>query len=785
MELKDYLGIMKRRFHIFAAVAILVMVAYFIMLFAEKEVFTAKASVILRLRQDLEDYATIRGSTYRSPWIMSISTRRAQLTSRNVALHAAMAITAGRQIDTPFNDFDAISKFMLEHNYISRIAPLVQAEFLTTKGKAELEPLARAIQSAVTISHPEERVLIVDVIARSTSQETAILYANAVAKAGEWLSEIEASADIYNAMAEERRDITGILLREDVVPLEMLKKLAMKAGLEIGPDESYHEISFKLLQSLDYNSGDVELLVDEIVRMKEEEMLALREKIDYLEPADCIKQMVKEISELEQQHRLAEEKVRKIDERIWSILRERVHRNVRYADISEIPGPLSERTSAIEEKLVQAKVRLAELQKRYTEHHPEIANTISLIDTLEKELRAEVERSAFADIQDLIHARSMTNVEALQLEQRKKEMMAKHRDVHELGRQYFRMQAIYDNIKRRTSAFIDDMNILRGMVPFEAGYIKFHEPATIENVISQPKRAAGAFWFFIIIALLAGTACSYFTEYLDTTIRTEYDVRRHSNIPVLAIIPQIKEEVLLTRAALRTPITETFTAIATLIYQKLKEENIRSLLITSTMPREGKTTVAINLAVAFANKHVRTILVDADLRIPQIHHKLAIDNSVGLSSLLRNFTTSDVISQQSPRFEEIRSLLERGMSDVKIPNLLILPGGPSVAESSILLQSPIMKHIKMLLDERSDLVIYDSPPLSTVSDALLLSSITDACILVVGAGFINRKQLAWTKHLLTQVQSNILGAVLNRSAFSGGFEYYYYDHRGRYVRQSL
>ena len=227
-----------------------------------------------------------------------------------------------------------------------------------------------------------------------------------------------------------------------------------------------------------------------------------------------------------------------------------------------------------------------------------------------------------------------------------------------------------------------------------------------------------------------------------------------------------KLEELITIENPKSPVSESYRTLRTNIMFSSLDKKVQTIMVTSSGPEEGKTTVASNLAVIMAQSGKKTIIIDCDLRKPRLHKVFKASNLKGLSNyLIGEVTIADVVKQ------------------TPIENLQLLPSGVKPPNPAELLGSAKMKSFVESLKQYYDYIILDTPPVVIVTDAQLVAQYADGCLLVVAAGEVDRDAPIKAKELLVKVNAKILGVVLNKVDDTGKGRYkyyyhYYYDEQG-------
>jgi succinoglycan biosynthesis transport protein ExoP len=263
---------------------------------------------------------------------------------------------------------------------------------------------------------------------------------------------------------------------------------------------------------------------------------------------------------------------------------------------------------------------------------------------------------------------------------------------------------------------------------------------------------------------------AFFTDYLDNTVKTPDDVEKTILLPALGLVPNYPKGTDHGVRPLVSPmdkksssLLESYRAIGTYIQFASPERPPKVMLITSAKRSEGKTTTSVNLATILATSQGRGIIIDGDLRKPAVHKVFEVDNSIGLTAFLTGHTDFD------------NGLIQ----ETKVPNLDVITAGIIPPNPSQLLDSSRMRELINALVPLYSFIIIDAPPVLGLSDTLILSTMAEGVILVVRAGDTAKDSVIQAKKLLKNVNSKILGVVLNgvrESDLKYGSYYYYYSY---------
>ncbi|HBB95706.1 MAG TPA: hypothetical protein DC054_09980 [Blastocatellia bacterium] len=316
----------------------------------------------------------------------------------------------------------------------------------------------------------------------------------------------------------------------------------------------------------------------------------------------------------------------------------------------------------------------------------------------------------------------------------------------------------------------------------------------VDYAIAGKKPVAPRRVLTVALAFLFSIGCgiglAFIIEYLDDSVRSMEDVENLLRLPAIALIPQVgtvkpkrnlaasgkkgalvssngsgSGEVLLTNIEKRSPVAEAYRHLRTSILLSTAGRPPRTLLITSSVPSEGKTTTAVNTAISLAQTGAKVLIIDADMRRPRLHSIFNLSNDSGLSALLsREASEAEIIS---------------AIQHDEASGLSVLTAGPVPPNPAELVGSEQMLKLLSVVADNFAHIVVDSPPIAAFTDGVLIAAIVDAVLLVVHSGKSSRKIVGRARKLLQDVGARIIGVVLNKVPSTGSNSYYYsgyYQH---------
>jgi len=222
-------------------------------------------------------------------------------------------------------------------------------------------------------------------------------------------------------------------------------------------------------------------------------------------------------------------------------------------------------------------------------------------------------------------------------------------------------------------------------------------------------------------------------------------------------MPEDRSSALITITHPRSPVSEAFRTLRTNLEFTSLDKPLRSMVVTSASPEEGKSTTLANLAVTIAQAGKRVLLVDCDLRRPSLHQIFNARPTPGFTDMMRD----DALMNQPP------------LQETMVPNLWLLTSGTIPPNPAELIASRRMSEVIAALQQHADIVLFDAPPVIAVTDAAVLSSKVDAVLLVISAGKTKRDHAKKAKALLEKVNAHLIGTVLNNVKGEAALYQYY------------
>lgn len=406
---------------------------------------------------------------------------------------------------------------------------------------------------------------------------------------------------------------------------------------------------------------------------------------------------------------------------------------------------------------------IIEMSKKFGEKHPQMVRLKEDLRAVRDKIASEVKRAIQAIKNDYELAKAKEASLRHQFAQGKGEALALSEKAIQYGvlkREVESNQQMYEALLKR----VKETSIIEEVRPFNISII---DRAEIPRSPVKPRKFLNIL-LSIIVGIFGGVGIAFFLEYLDDTFKTPDDVEEKLSVPLLGVIPlmngselQDKKLELMAYLDQNSVISEAYRSLRTSILLS-SVEPIKSIVVTSPLEDEGKTTTAVNLAVSLAQLDKMVLLVDADLKKPKLHAIFGVDNSTGLSSFLTRQVIKEITRESG------------------VTNLSLITSGPIPPNSSELLSSKRMKEFIDLASEKFDVIVFDSAPLVTVTDASILSTLVDGTVIVVRAGKTTFDVAKRGVKLLRDINSRILGTVLNGLDTKGeGYEYlypYYYSY---------
>jgi exopolysaccharide transport family protein len=471
--------------------------------------------------------------------------------------------------------------------------------------------------------------------------------------------------------------------------------------------------------------------------------------------------------------------------------RESVYRLIQSGDADTIsaasgaaePGSSLQTASALLEALrtkqSDLKIQAAELNTQFGPSYPKLAQLNNQLKEIDAQIQVELKKIAEKYRGQYLAALQRENMLRDALEKQKQEANKLNESAIEyslLKRDVETNRQLYEGLLQK----LKEAGVSAGLRSNNSRVVNGAREPTSPVEPNIPRNLA----FAVLLGLTSGIGLAFLLESMDNTVRTTEQAQIISGLPALGMIPlgsrtaldsaspkrmviaSSKEAVeLITQVRPQSQMAESYRALRTSLLLSNIGAPPRVIMVTSALPQEGKTTTSINCAVVLAQKGVRVLLIDADLRRPSIHKTLGVGPRSGLSNVLTGSATLDQAITRSPL----------------LPNLAILPAGTPPPNPAELLASANMGDMLAQLRQQYDHVVIDTPPTLSVTDAVVLSARADAIVLVIRSGKTTRQALRRSRDLLLQVNAKVSGVLLNAVDLNSPDYYYYYEYQGKYA----
>lgn len=409
--------------------------------------------------------------------------------------------------------------------------------------------------------------------------------------------------------------------------------------------------------------------------------------------------------------------------------------------------PNSPQVEQIQAQLDAARARLTKTPEKITNYSKVINPAVQTYDDKVTEARATYNAAQAALVE--VHAKAVAAREDV------KGFNNNERKIDNLQQEIDRRKGIIDSLSKNLEAL-------------QLKQYATHDPVSVISPTQAAVQIAPRYFvnlvLSVLLGLVLGIAFAMLQEYLDDRVNAPDEARSIMGVPALGYVPLISGEGSRLIADLRGGSTlESYRVLRSNVQFATVDESVCSVMVTSTNPGEGKSTTAVNLAIAMALDGKRVILVDADLRLPTVHEKLGLSQQPGMTTVLLG-----------------RRSLEEALQSTSVEGLRVLTAGSLPPNPAEILNSLSMRQLHEELKEMADIVIFDAPPCLATADAQVISSFADGVLYVMQLGSTKKSPVRHATEMLRQAHANLLGVVFNKIDLSSSKDNYYYSYSTYY-----
>ena len=469
--------------------------------------------------------------------------------------------------------------------------------------------------------------------------------------------------------------------------------------------------------------------------------------------------------------------------------KEAVYRQTQSDDPDQVASAIIAQTSAggttssglldkLREQQANLRIQIADLSTQLGPSYPKVAQLNSQLKEIDRQLQSETNKAV-----DHLKGQYMA---ALQRENMLRDSFEKQKQeankLNESAIEYSILKRDLDSNRTLYEGLLEKLKEAGVTAGLRSNNFRIIDAARVPMTPSEPNIPRNLS-FALVLGVISGIGLAFVLENMDNTVRTPEQATALSALPSLGMIPlgsksgnhgsagkrlalTASKEVVETVTQVRpqSQMAESYRALRTSLLLSNLGAPPKVIMVTSARPQEGKTTTSINTAIVLAQKGVRVLLIDADLRRPSVHKTLGMGPRSGLSNVL----TGSATAQQTITTSAI------------LPNLFIMPAGTPPPNPAELLASLNMRTLIAELRGQYDHIVIDTPPTLSVTDAVVLSPSADATILVIRSGQTTKQALRRARDVLMQVNAHVAGVLLNAVDLTSPDYYYYYEYQGKY-----